>query len=216
MDESPATTDGDWNPVNTLNSVAPKKRERNSASKPEAKTKASTRKRLKSSKTKVELEYENKELKKDSNHFRRELTSLQKRHVELQKNEQALKDDLLRLRPKQEITDREIGDLYENLRGHVYTWLDGEIYRSEDSWPESHDGGQLEMKRLFHACDPVVSQFIENNPESAGQYLLRQLIMHHIHECLLVGDLLPFGREDDMAFIQKVEHGLAKVDPPRG
>ncbi|KAL8916868.1 MAG: hypothetical protein Q9208_008300 [Pyrenodesmia sp. 3 TL-2023] len=128
-----------------------------------------------------------------------------------------LKTDMFKLQPKNQISDAEIIDMYEGLRGQISSWVDGEVAAFIREWKETNSQAPSHSDVFRAGNSQADSEFLAAGHHYGGEYLAETLVLAHLHEALLREDLIFFGLSDDeRGFFRIAARGLTNTTLSRG
>ena len=142
--------------------------------------------------------------------YQKELKASKRTTKKLVSEAEELKVDLLKHQPMSQLTDTHIAEMYEGLRGAISSWVDNEVFLSNDGCAQS---SSCDLTSL--ASEHV--NFLAGGYKYGSEYLAESIILHRMHELLYSNDLIFFGLDiGEMNFLHSAEKGLMDLDPPRG
>ncbi|KAL8938656.1 MAG: hypothetical protein Q9216_003776 [Gyalolechia sp. 2 TL-2023] len=136
--------------------------------------------------------------------------------VDLKEARSSLTDNLLKHKPKSQLADAEIEEMYQLLRENISSWVDKEITTFENWWRQAHNGEYPKGSFFRDGNIPEYAAFLENDYKLGGEHLVQSVLQAKLQDVLFSNDLIFFAlKPGEAKFIHKVEHGLSLVDPPR-
>ncbi|KAL8943816.1 MAG: hypothetical protein Q9216_000809 [Gyalolechia sp. 2 TL-2023] len=157
---------------------------------------------------------ENQQLKNWISRVTGESESTQVRNRCLERELQACKDDLFQIHPRNQVSDCDIGRMYDDLDEHISSWVEGEVSRLESKFRKTH---HAPLPDLFcHGGMPAAETFLAAHQTSGGEYFIRCLIHILLQKSVFVNGILLFGLDEaGTALLQQIERGMSKAKPPR-
>lgn len=123
----------------------------------------------------------------------------------------ACRDDLFRLQPVAQATDADISKDFESLCQRINDWIEGEISSFEDAHPNAKPAEMFSTDG-----SPGLHTFMQQYSE-VGEYLVRNIIHHHLQEVMFNRDVFLFGISRNLAqMLQGAERSMAMLEPRRG
>ena len=151
----------------------------------------------------------------DSNNRR-----LQKQIKELSANLTECKDDLLRLQPTSQTSDREIADQYTNLCQQIAGWVDDhtediDILEERFEGLMTTENLDLDVTLTIHTTQDHL-RLAQEHPSSIP--LLLQYLIHCYMSQYVLGNSIYFYGLDihNVGIIQQIEQGMELLEPKRG
>lgn len=121
------------------------------------------------------------------------------------------RDDLFRLQPMAEVADSSIVKELEIVSQEVVHWIEAEVAAFEKAHPEAGPEDIFSVGK-----NKGVATFLQHHP-AAGEHLARYLIHRFFRANLFGRRFYLLGLTEGIAqLLQKAEHSMAKLDPPRG
>ena len=139
-----------------------------------------------------------------------ELDSIKLELAISQRQLQACKDDLFRLKPEAQLPDDIIVAEYEALCEQVASWVNGEIYKVMRTHPNATPG-QIFSAGMYTEVQPLVYE----DPDM-GEYIVKCMV--HVWLCETLLDREPFlqGLSDGIKdFLEGVERSMRERHPPK-
>ena len=140
-----------------------------------------------------------------------ELDSLKLELANSQRQLQACKDDLFRLKPEAQLPDDVVVAEYEMLCEQVVTWIDGEIYKFTRTCPETT------LVQMFTAGECAEANQLVHENLDLGEYLVRCMVHVSLCEFLLDRKSYLQGLSGGINnFLEGVERSMREGDPAKG
>lgn len=159
----------------------------------------------------------NKALREEVGQLKRELDLARDDIQILKGNNNSLTADLLKKKPRSQLSDTHIAEMYQQLRERISSWIDNEITMFEDAWRDSHNGAYPEFSPFENGNIPEHAAFLASNYRLGGEHLVQSVVQAKLQEFLFSNDMIFFALEPcEARFLHKVEEGLSRLDPPRG
>ncbi|KAL8840763.1 MAG: hypothetical protein Q9170_001201 [Blastenia crenularia] len=156
----------------------------------------------------------NSDLEDWTDQLTKELRSMHLDTASLKQELQACKDDLFKMQPKNRVPDSDVARSYDDLQEHVCSWIAYEISRFENKHRKTT---QDPLPNLFHHGNTsIADKFLKAYPSSGGEYLVRSIIAHNLHEIVFSERIVLVGLDDaEAALLQRIERSMGRMDPPR-
>lgn len=147
--------------------------------------------------------------------LREKNSSLHERNTVLERELQACKDDLFRMQPLSQLPDSTIAQRFETLNDNICDWIDQEISLYLDEWhPKSPEA---QPKLFHHNGDSTVRGFLAQYPDTGGDNIIRFTLHCFIQKKLFSDEVLLVGlSSSDSEWLRWIEHGMSRLQPPRG
>ncbi|KAL8997123.1 MAG: hypothetical protein Q9188_006403 [Gyalolechia gomerana] len=158
----------------------------------------------------------NKALQEENMRLKTDLELARNKIRDLEKAKNDLTSDLLKQKPKSQLSDSHIAEMYQQLRESISAWVDKEVTKFEDLWRHNHEGVYPNFSFFRDGENPEYATFLANNYKLGGEHLVQSVLQAKLQQVLFSNDNVFFALlHTDAIFLRTVEEGLSRLDPPR-